>query len=203
MLKLHYGKRGTTNFLFKSVYLSVFIIFVAAFIEIINMPSVKANNKLISNSDSTGSGTVAPLGPFKKNAEVWFKRMGTTKQKWLSQLPSKAELGVPVYPGAVIVVYQSGFSAAKEALLPELGLTTPDPIKKVESWYKNRLKNWTYDKDYDDFLPPGKTVDVMSDKLNATPHVILEKVFQKGQVSGMFINQPENAKTLISIRYIK
>lgn len=196
-------RKRSRNTLMVIVSFTILFILIFAMFEFVNMPSARASNRSSVSADSSGNGTVAPVAPFKKDADVWFKRMGTTKQKWIAQLPSRSELGVPVYPGAEIVVYQAGYSDKSDKLLPELGLTTSDPIKKVTAWYKKRLNGWSYNRDYNAFLPPNVKVDVMSDKFNATPHVELEHIFSKGQASGMFVNQPDNAKTLITIRYEK
>lgn len=201
-LKISYAKKDTKKSLAAALYAVIFIMMITA-VEFLNLPQVKAGSRISIFTKSPGSGTVAPIAPFKKDADVWFKRMGTTKEKWIAGLPTKSELGVPVYPGAVIVIFQAGFYGKKETLLPELGLTTPDPLKKVEAWYKEKLNNWTLNKDYHSFLPPNVKVDVMSDKYRATPHIDLETLMTKNQGSGMFINQPKNAKTLITIRYKK
>lgn len=149
----------------------------------------------------SSSGAAAPLADFKPGAEKMFKQFGYTKKKWIAGLPSKADLGVPVYPGALIVAYQSGYKDDKEKLLPELVLVSSDPPQKIESWYASRLKGWKHIKNYHAFIPHGKNVDVMSDEYNATPHVEIEKSMSKNQFQGMFMMPPDNTKSGIIIRF--
>jgi hypothetical protein len=162
-------------------------------------PKVNTIRSKMFYAGLSGNGTAAPLAKFKKDADAWFKKMGTTKQKWLSQLPSEKELGVPVYPGAVITVYQPGFHDG--STISELILASPDPAKKIEAWYADKLKGWIHNKTYHAFLPPHNNVDVMSDKYDATPHVEIEQAMSKNQFDGMFLKQPDNTKTGIIIRY--
>ncbi len=185
---------------YKTIYRAwLFIILVAV---ISNASTFEAKAKgLNSYSDTTSSGTVAPLAKFKKDAPKMFKMMKMTKQQWVSNLPNKTQLGVPVYPGAVIVAQQQGYSDNGETLLPELILVSPDPISKIETWYSEKLKDWNHIRNYNAFLPPHKIVDVMSDKFDATRHVQREKIMQKHQLDGMFLKQPDNAKTGIIVRY--
>ena len=195
----------TLMILKKGIYISAFFtVMFLLFTGLTGMskPPVQNNNYVQSFlSDSGSNSTAIPLAKFKKDADSWFKKMGTTKRKWLSQLPSEKELGVPVYPSAVITVYQQGFHDSQETLLPEIILTSPDPAKKIEAWYSKKLKGWNHNKTYHAFLPPNKNVDVMSDKYRATPHVEIEHAMSKNQFDGMFLKQPDNTKTGIIIRY--
>lgn len=188
---------------YKTFFCVVVFVFAISFLGVGHAFAAKPFNNKIFYADSTNSGAAAPLAKFKKNANKLFKMMHMSKQQWISHLPSKAELGVPVYPGAVIVSSQQGYSDNGENLLPELVLVTSDPLKKVEAWYANKLKGWNHISNYDAFLPPHKNVDVMSDKFDATPHVQLEKIMTKNQLDGMFLKQPGNGKTGIIIRYDK
>ena len=55
---------------------------------------------------------------------------------------SEKELGVPVYPGAIVEVsgdYQ-GMAGSKGASIKQHMLTTPDDFDKVEAFYKANLK---------------------------------------------------------------
>lgn len=127
--------------------------------------------------------------------------VGTTKQKWIASLPSKNEVNIPIYPGAKLVEYQKGYTDEKLKVLPEIVLVSPDPVKKIESWYSNKLKGWNFIKEHDVFEQPGKKIDVMSDEFRATRHVEIEKILMKNQLQGMFLKQPADAKTGIIIRY--
>ena len=183
------------------IYLLAFFVSVLVLAGFALAPKTITTSGKMFYADSSGNSTVAPLANFKKDADSWFKKMGITKQKWLSQIPSEKKLGVPVYPGAVITVYQPGFHDSQETLLAEIILASSEPAKKIEAWYANKLKGWTHNKTYHAFLPPNKNVDVMSDKYAATPHVEIEQSMSKNQFDGMFLKQPENTKTGIVIRY--
>ncbi len=183
--------------------LMIFIIMILL-AGIMSTSKTVAVGKIQTKQNSKSHGTVAPLAKFKKNADNMFKMMGITKKQWLSRLPSKSELGVPVYPGVKLVVYQAGFKDPKNSknnLLPEVILVSPDLINKIETWYAGKLKGWNHNKTYHAFLPPGKNVDVMSDKYRVTPHVELEQAVSKNQFDGMFLKQPANTRTGIIIRY--
>lgn len=184
----------------KIVSRSIFVLFVIFSIEFFQTPNIKAANIKIVFSDST-NGTVAPLAQFKKDADKNFKMVGTTREKWIANLPSKSDINIPIYPGTKLVVYQKGYQDSKEKLLPEIVLVSSDPLEKIENWYAAKLKGWNFIKAHDVFEQPGKTVDVMSDEFNAAPHVEIEKVLMKNQFDGMFLKQPADAKTGIIIRY--
>ena len=181
--------------------LVLFFFFLIGFICMANTNGMEAAGSNAFYSDSTAGGMVAPLAKFKTNAPKMFKMVNMTKKQWISMLPTDAKSGVPVYPGAVIVSNQQGYSDNGETKLAELILVSPDPIKKIEAWYSEKLKDWNHIQNYDVFLPPHKIVDVMSDKFDATPHIQLEKILQKHQLDGMFLQQPDNAKTGIIISY--
>jgi hypothetical protein len=197
----HLGDRQELKNFPGAIYLLALFACVLVFSGFAIAPKTITSRSKMFYADSSGNGTAAPLAKFKKDADSWFKKMGTTKQKWLSQIPSEKKLGVPVYPGAVITVYQQGYHDSQETLLPELVLASPDPAKKIEAWYAEKLKGWNHNKTYHAFLPPHKNVDVMSDKYNATQHVEIEKAMSKNQFDGMFLKQPANTKTGIIIRY--
>lgn len=185
----------------KGTVLGLFLFFLIGFIYMANTNGIEAAGSKVFYSDSTASGMVAPLAKFKTDAPKMFKMVNMTKQQWISELPTRGQLGAPIYPGAVIVDNQQGYSNNGETKLAELILVSPDPIKKIEAWYSEKLKDWNHIQNYDVFLPPQRIVDVMSDKFDATPHVQLEKILQKHQLDGMFLQQPDNAKTGIIICY--
>jgi len=200
-LNEYLGDRKESKIFSGTTYLLTLLACILVFAGFVSAPKIITNRSKMFYTGLSGNGTAAPLAKFKKDADSWFKKMGTTKQKWLSQLPSEKELGVPAYPGAVITVYQPGFHDSQETLLPKLVLASPDPAKKIEAWYANKLKGWIHNKTYHAFLPPHKNVDVMSNKYNATPHVEIEHAMSKNQFDGMFLKQPDNTKTGIIIRY--
>ncbi len=80
----------------------------------------------------------------------WKERQEEIKRK----LPSKSEVGIPAYPGAVVYeVYtaqelsESSYSPVSDA--PELAKITilaTDPVNKVAEFYSNNLpENWEFD----------------------------------------------------------
>jgi len=198
-LHTHLGNQQESKNFPGTIYLLSLFVCVLAFSGFEIAPKTVTNRSKMFYADSSSNRMAAPLAKFKKDADSWFKKMGITKQKWLSQLPSEKKLGVPVYPGAVITVYQQGFY--DRSTISELILTSPDPAKKIEAWYTNKLKGWIHNKTYHAFLPPNKNVDVMSDKYAATPHVEIEQAMSKNQFDGTFLKQPANTKTGIVIRY--
>ena len=195
-------KGETKNRLFHIMNRLVLFLIVVSFICINDVSATGAKNH-VHRSGSKGGETVAPLAKFKKNADKMFRMVGTTRQKWLSELPRKSDIKVPVYTGAVLVVFQNGYHDSDETRLPEIILVSPDPPKKVEAWYANKLKKWNHIVNYNTFLPPNKVVDLMSDEYDATPHVEIQKAMGKNQFDGMFLKQPENTKTGIIIMYKK
>ena len=186
---------------YKGTFWGLLFILLIGFICMANTNGMETASSRASYVDSTTSRAAAPLAKFKSNAPKMFKMVNISKQQWISELPTEGQLGVPVYPGAVIVVYQRGYHDSSETRLSELILVSSDPISKVESWYSKKLKDWNHIQNYDVFLPPHKIVDVMSDKFDATHHVELEKILEKHQLDGMFLQQPDNAKTAITIMY--
>ena len=186
---------------FKITILSIFLLSIVSAIHIKSAGALEINHNIKFLADSASNTMVAPLAKFKKIAATRFKQMHMTKNQWLSKFPTQSELGVLVYPGAKIVDYQPGYKDETEKTLPELILVSTDPPGKIESWYLKKLKGWQFKKGSHVFLPANKDVNVMSDKFDATPHIMIEKIFRKGQLDGMFLKQPDNAKTGIIIRY--
>lgn len=77
-----------------------------------------------------------------ENRGMWANMV----ESWV--VPAKEEVGIPAYPGAVIVALKgkSWMEANGEKMdtLPAITLATMDEPAKVTAFYKEKLANWKY-----------------------------------------------------------
>jgi len=77
-----------------------------------------------------------------ENRDMWENLV----KNWI--VPSKEEVGIPAYPGSVIVALKgkSWMEANGEKMdtLPAITLATSDEMAKVTAFYKEELKEWKY-----------------------------------------------------------
>jgi hypothetical protein len=77
-----------------------------------------------------------------ENRDMWV----TMIKNWV--VPSKEEVGIPAYPGSVIVALKdkSWMEANGEKMetLPAITLATTDEPAKVTAFYKEKLADWKY-----------------------------------------------------------
>lgn len=85
---------------------------------------------------------VAPLPDFNDAS----KDMGLDPSKVRDSIPTKASVGVPIYPGAF---YLSVFPI--EGMYPTVNLVTEDSLEDVREWYEKNLDGWTYDEMFELF----------------------------------------------------
>jgi len=67
----------------------------------------------------------------------------------MANIPDKSAVGIPPYPGAVVLqTREPGAMQGSDGkpYLPYIKLLTADPIDKVVSWYKAKLPSWQYQK---------------------------------------------------------
>jgi hypothetical protein len=83
------------------------------------------------------------------NRQMWLDMI----KQW--EIPSKETVGLPAYPGAVIVAFAGASEMTandvKYKTLPSLTLSTLDEPEKVVAFYKDKLKDWNYDRQFDMF----------------------------------------------------
>lgn len=80
------------------------------------------------------------------NRAMWVKMI----EQW--DIPSKETVGLPAYPGAVIVAYKGASemtaNGVKYETLPSLALSTMDEPNMVAAFYKEKLKDWKYERSF-------------------------------------------------------
>ncbi|MDH4221026.1 MAG: hypothetical protein OEY18_02175 [Candidatus Aminicenantes bacterium] len=83
------------------------------------------------------------------NRQMWVDMI----MQW--EIPSKESVGIPPYPGAVIIAVKEASEMIandeKYKTLPMLTLSTFDEPAKVAAFYKDKLKDWKYDRQFDMF----------------------------------------------------
>jgi hypothetical protein len=96
-------------------------------------------------STSFASESFAPKVELPKkleNREIWVNMM----KNWV--VPSKEEVGIPAYPGSVIVALKDKswmeVNGEKMETLPTISLATKDEMAKVTAFYKKNLSDWKY-----------------------------------------------------------
>jgi hypothetical protein len=81
-----------------------------------------------------------------ENRDMWENLV----KNWI--VPSKEEVGIPAYPGAVIVALkeQSWMEANGEKMdtLPAITLASSDEMTDVTAFYKEKLADWKYKNSY-------------------------------------------------------
>ena len=103
---------------------------------------------LVSIADESFAPKVNPPKNLS-NRTMWVQMI----EQW--DIPSKDTVGLPAYPGAVIVAYKEAAEMTandvKYETLPQLVLSTMDEPGKVAMFYKEKLKDWKYKREFDMF----------------------------------------------------
>jgi hypothetical protein len=132
-----------------------------------------------------------------ENRKIWVDIV----ESW--NVPSKAEVGLPAYPGAFIVTLME----SKEVImnddtlisLPSMTLATTDDQAKVVSFYKEKLKDWKFKNSYDMFdifwIGPDEFNNMDMSQAMTIPNIVIF-----GSTKGEPNFMPE-AKTAITIVY--
>lgn len=132
-----------------------------------------------------------------ENRDIWENMV----KNWV--VPTKEEVGIPAYPGSVIVALKgkSWMEANGEKMdtLPAITLATADDMEKVTAFYKEKLKDWMYKNQmgmFDIFWTGKDEFNNMDITESATiPNMVIMKA-----MSGQTDFVPD-AKTAITIVY--
>ena len=82
----------------------------------------------------------APLLPYNAQGKEMLAAQGKTVSDALKDVPTKAEVGLPIYPDSYM-----GTSAKSNGELSSVQLASKDDPEKVIAWYKKELgKEWKY-----------------------------------------------------------
>jgi hypothetical protein len=131
------------------------------------------------------------------NRDFWVKTISGWK------IPSKEDVGIPAYPGALIVNFRdtsSMTSNGKELVtLPIIVLETEDEQTKVAAFFKEQLKDWKYENKFgmfDVFWMEGEFNFMDIDQAATQPNV---------QIQAPIASEPDRmmptSKTRIQIIY--
>jgi hypothetical protein len=132
-----------------------------------------------------------------ENREMWVNLV----QQWV--VPSKEEVGIPAYPGAVIVALKDKswmeVNGEKSDTLPAITLATMDEPAVVTAFYKDNLSGWKHKNQMDmfDIFWTGKDEFNNMDMTEAatTPNLVIMQAFS-AQTDFL-----PGAKTAITIVY--
>lgn len=99
----------------------------------------------LTHSTALASEPFAPKVVLPKNLEnrdMWVNLVN----QWV--VPSKEEVGIPAYPGSVIVALKNKSwmeaNGVRMDTLPAITLATEDDPAKVTAFYKEKLAGWKY-----------------------------------------------------------
>ena len=131
------------------------------------------------------------------NRDMWVQMANS----W--EVPSKAAVGFPAYPGSFIVALAPAGTVISNddtlKTLPSLTLVTEDEQAKVVAFYKDALKDWKYKNSYDMFdifwIGPDDFNNMDVSQAMTIPNLV---VFES--ITGEPNFMPE-AKTAITIVY--
>lgn len=84
-----------------------------------------------------------------ENRDFWVNQINSWK------IPSKEDVGIPAYPGALIVQFMEASTMTsndkKLETLPIIVLETEDEQSKVAAFYKEKLADWKYENKFEMF----------------------------------------------------
>ncbi|UCE41380.1 MAG: hypothetical protein JSV17_18440 [Candidatus Aminicenantes bacterium] len=152
---------------------------------------------VLSASAGEEFAPVVKLPEKLENRGMWVNMI----KNWV--VPSKEEVGIPAYPGSVIVALQgkSWMEANGEKMdtLPSLTLATKDEPAKVTAFYKEKLADWKHKNQmnmFDIFWTGKETFNNMDVTESATtPNLVIMEAFS-AQTDFL-----PGAKTAITIVY--
>lgn len=142
------------------------------------------------------SEPLAPMPKMTAEGRELMKSQGKTMADVEKEIPTKSEVGVPVYPGAL---YATHVSAAAEGMLPSVSLVSDDPPEQVNAWYRKNLNGYAFHDQFDLFYeaPDGETLSMS--ELTSVPTVSVME--EDGQSMGLMFSVVPNVKTRIIISY--
>lgn len=128
----------------------------------------KATEKLAEKAIESGSkdGTKAKVDLSNGSAKVTTTDASgkTSSMEWGGAKVSEAELGVPFYSGAKPVEGGSSKVVTPEATVMTVALRSNDPAEKVTSFYREKLKAQSQDKQFMEMsLGEGSTSLMLGD----------------------------------------
>lgn len=94
----------------------------------------------------------------------WVKLKVEASNLWQNEIPATDQVGVPAYPGAVVLSVSS-MQDGSGGSIPFMNLASEDPPEKVENWYKERLSEmpgWKYHDTYEFFYQGEDAMKAMS-----------------------------------------
>lgn len=95
---------------------------------------------------------VAPMLKLNEGGLEIMKAQGKSPADMKKAVPSKASVGLPVYPGAFFASSTEGGKSGSVRMLPAVNLVSTDAPKVIKTWYAKHLaQDWTYDRRFDLF----------------------------------------------------
>ncbi|MEJ2368628.1 MAG: hypothetical protein P8Z49_09870 [Acidobacteriota bacterium] len=113
-----------------------------------------------------GGGVFAPWAHMTQKGAAMMKMAGQDASN--SALPTAEEVGVPCYPGAVVISYPHMEINGKPSPMEALNLGAPDTPDKVLAFYKAELAKipgWEWDAQFKFFHKGGSAMDAIAEKV--------------------------------------
>lgn len=127
----------------------------------------------------------------------WVKLKVEASNLWQDEIPATDQVGVPAYPGMVVLSVYSPPEGAENAMAPYINLASEDPPEQVEAWYKERLlkmPGWKYHDTYE-FFYQGE--DVMKAMSMQSPYLNVMELSQEA-IDMVYVD--ESVKTKLKTR---
>ena len=168
------------------MYSMKFVRFIAVFFSLL----------LFGMGSDASAEPVAPLSKYSKEGMKLIAQQNKTLKDLEKEIPSQAQVGIPVYPGAT---FASTVGSEDGDLPPTVNLIANDPPGKVKEWYRQNLSGWNYSEKLDLFYD-GQTEPTFKD-LFAGKYQTVGVMEEDGKgLDLMFLDIPE-VKSRIQIVY--
>jgi hypothetical protein len=135
---------------------------------------------------------VAPLLKLNERGLEVMKAEGKTLADMEKAVPTKASVGIPIYPGAFLAS-----SSSSSTMLSAVNLVSSDSPETIKAWYEKNLTDWTYDPKFRLFHDGKGKVDWSSLMDMQTIEIVAD---EEPGLDLMFYETPK-LKSRIIIRY--
>lgn len=97
---------------------------------------------------TAGAEPAAPLLELTDQGMQMVKNQGKTLADVENNIPTKASIGIPIYPEAFYATHVEGTQEGSYPMLPSINLVSSDSPETITAWYRDNLAGWQYDETF-------------------------------------------------------